>query len=57
MPQGDEGLLISTSVLAEIALDLGIAAVVAALVAEAAIDLRGGVALLGRSGPRGGSGR
>src|SRR5579885_2293530 len=51
MPQGNEGLLISTSVLAEITLDLGIAAVVAGLVAEAAIDLRGGVALLGRGGP------
>jgi hypothetical protein len=57
MAQRNERLLISSSVLAEIALDLGIAAVVAVLVAEAAIDLRGGVPLLGRGGPRRGSDR
>jgi hypothetical protein len=57
MTQRDERLLMSSSVLVEIALDLGITAVVAALVAEATIDLGGGVALLGRGGPRRGSGR
>src|SRR6185437_13385968 len=50
MSQRDECLLKSTSVRPEVALDLGIAAPVAALVAEAAIDLGGGVALLGRRG-------
>ena len=50
MAQGDEGLPMPSAVLANIALDLGIAAAVAVLVAEAAEDLRGGVPLLGRGG-------
>ena len=50
MPQRDEGFLMSPPVLADIALDLGIAAAVVVLVAEAPVDLRGGVPLLGRGG-------
>ena len=50
--QGDEGLAMSASVLEHVALDLGVAAGVAVLVAEAAEDLGGGVPLLGRGGPR-----
>ena len=50
MAQGDEGLLMPASVLAQVALDLGVAAGVAVLVAEAAEHLRGGVPLLGRGG-------
>ena len=48
--QRDEGLLMSRPVLAQVALDLGVAAGVAVLVAEAAEDLGGGVPLLGRGG-------
>ena len=46
--QGDEGLAMSPPVLEHVALDLGIAAGVGVLVAEAAMDLGGGVPLLGR---------
>ena len=49
MSQRDERFLMPTSVLAQIALHLGIAAAVAVLVAEATEDLRGGVPLLGRA--------
>jgi hypothetical protein len=48
VPQRKERLLISTLFPEEMALDLGIAALVAAFVAEATIDLGGGVALLRR---------
>ena len=47
MAQGDEGLRALAAVAAEIALDLGVAAGVAELVAEPAVDLGGGVPLLG----------
>ena len=50
MAQGDERLLMPPSVLADVALDLGIPAGVAVLVAEAPEDLGGGVPLLGRCG-------
>ena len=48
MPQRDEGLLMSASMFAQIALHLAITAGVAVLVAEAAEHLHGGVPLLGR---------
>ena len=48
MAQGDEGLAMPPPVLEDVALDLGVAAGVAVLVAEAAVDLGGGVPLLGR---------
>ena len=49
MPEGDEGLAISPPVLEHVALDLGIAAGVGVLLAEATMDLCGGMPLLGRS--------
>ena len=50
MAQRDEGLLVPRPVLAHVALDLGIAAGVAVLVAEPPEDLGGGMPLLGRCG-------
>ena len=50
MGQGDEGLLVPPSMPADVALDLGVAAEVAGLVAEPSVDLGGGVPLLGRCG-------
>ena len=49
-PQRDERLLVPTSVLAKIALHLGIGAGVTVLVADPPEHLRGGVPLLGRGG-------
>ncbi len=46
--QRDERLLMPTSVFEQVALDLGIPAAVAMIVAEASEDLSGGVPLLGR---------
>ena len=48
MAEGDEGLAMSPPVPEHIALDLGIPAGIGMLVAEATMDLRGGVPLLGR---------
>jgi len=48
MAQGDESLSISSPVLEHIALHLGIAAGIVVLLAEATMDLGGGVPLLGR---------
>ena len=50
MAQRDEGFLMRTSVLAQVALHLGVTAGVAVLVAEAPEELGGGVPLLGRCG-------
>ena len=50
MPQRDEGLPFSASVLEQIALHLGVAAAVVVFVAKATEHLRGGVTLLGRRG-------
>ena len=58
MGQGDEGLLMSALVLAQVAADLVIAAVVAVFVAQAAEDVRRcAAAWAGRPRRRGGSGR
>ena len=48
MPERDERLAITSAVLEDMALDLGIAAGVGVLVAEATMDLGGGMPLLGR---------
>ena len=48
MPERDEGLAMPAAVLEDVALDLGVAAGVVVLVAEATMDLGGGVPLLGR---------
>jgi hypothetical protein len=46
--QGDEGLPVSATIASDIASDLGVTAGVALLVAEASVDLGGGMSLLGR---------
>ena len=50
MAQRDERFLMPASVLAEVALDLGVPAAVAVFVAEPPEELGGGVPLLGRGG-------
>lgn len=46
MAQGDEGLAMPPAVLEDVSLDLGVASGIGVLVAEAAMDLGGGVPLL-----------
>jgi hypothetical protein len=50
MPQRNECLLFSPTMFEQIALHLGVAAVVTVLVAKAPVQLSGGVPLLGRGG-------